>query len=101
MLFYLIAFTFSNFLSMQKALFQKLLLKSELPTDCAFLSLDLRRIRRGLTHIHRIVHRILEVKFATWDRSGLCYRALKNHQQWRNTRRRQHAFSGCVVPYWE
>ncbi len=71
-----------------------LLLKSDLPIDCAFSPKDVDEF----VVASPLYTRILEVKFATWDSSWLRYCVFKNHQQCRNTRRRQHAFRGYLVP---
>ncbi len=67
-------------------------------------SLIRRRIRGDLIYMHKIMHGLLDflcdVVFAAPTRIGLRGHTLKIHQQRCKTRRRQHAFSIRVVPYW-
>ncbi len=54
--------------------------------------------------MYKIMHGLLDFPgdavFAAPTRIGLRGHTLKIHQQRRKTRRRQHAFSVRVVPYW-
>ncbi len=63
-----------------------------------------RRIRCGLIYMYNIMHGFLnfpcDTFFAAPTRIWLRGHTFKIHQQRCKTRRRQHAFSGRVVPYW-
>ncbi len=67
-------------------------------------SLARRRIRGDLICMYKKMHGLLDFPrdavFAAPTRIGLRGHAFKIHQQWCKTRRRQHAFSVRVVPYW-
>ncbi len=67
-------------------------------------SLVRRRIRGDLICMYKIMHGLLDFPcdavFAASTRIGLRDHTLKIHQQRCKTRRRQHAFSVRVVPYW-
>ncbi len=67
-------------------------------------SLIRRRIRGDLTCMYKIMHGLLDFPcnavFVASTRLGLRFHTLKIHQQRCKTRRRQHAFSVRVVPYW-
>ncbi len=62
-------------------------------------SLVCRRIRGDLIWKYKIMHGLLTV-FAAPTRIGLRGHTFEIHQQRCKTRRRQHAFSVRVVPYW-
>ncbi len=67
-------------------------------------SLVRRRIRGDLICMYKIMHGLLDFPcnavFAAPSRIGLPGHTLKIHQQRCKTRRRQHAFSVRVIPYW-
>ncbi len=67
-------------------------------------SLIRRRIRGDLICMYKIMHGLLDflcdAVFADPTRIGLRGHTLKIYQQRCKTRRRQHAFSLRVVPYW-
>ncbi len=67
-------------------------------------SLIRRRIRDDLICMYKIMHGLLnfpcDAAFAAPTCIGLRGHTLKIHQQRCKTRRRQHAFSARVVPYW-
>ncbi len=67
-------------------------------------SLIRRRIRGDLICMHKIMQGLLDVPcdavFAAPTRIGLRGHTFKIHQQRCKTRRRQHALSVRVVPYW-
>ncbi len=67
-------------------------------------SLIRRRIRGDLICMYKIMHGLLDFPcdavFAARTRIGLRGHTFKIHQQRCKTRRRQHAFSVRVVPYW-
>ncbi len=67
-------------------------------------SLIRRRIRGDLICMYKIMHGLLDFPcnavFAAPTRIGLRGHTLKIHQQRCKTRRRQHAFSVRVIPYW-
>ncbi len=67
-------------------------------------SLVRRRIRGDLICMCKIMHGLLDflcdAVFAAPTRIGLRGHTFKIHQQRCKTRRRQHAFSVRVVPYW-
>ncbi len=68
------------------------------------ISLVRRRIRGGLICMYKIMHGLLDFLYdavlAAPTRIGLRGHTLKIHQQRCKIRRRQHAFSVRVVPYW-
>ncbi len=63
-----------------------------------------KRIRGDLICLYKIIHGILGFPctgvFVAHVHSGLRDHGFKVHQQWGETRHRQHAFSVRVVPYW-
>ncbi len=67
-------------------------------------SLIRRRIRGDLICMYKLMHGLLDFPcdavFAASTRIGLRSHTLKIHQHRCKTRRRQHAFSIRVVPYW-
>ncbi len=67
-------------------------------------SLARRRTHGDLICMSKIMHGLLDFPygtvFAAPTRIGLRGHTFKIHQQWYKTRRRQHAFSVRVVPYW-
>ncbi len=81
-----------------------------LPYDTALQRLRLfslirRRLRGDLICMYKIMHGLLDFPcdavFAATTRIGLRGHTFKIHQQRCKTRRRQHAFSVQVVPYWD
>ncbi len=62
-------------------------------------SLVRRRIHYGLIYMYKIMHGLLDFPCDTFFAAPTRGHTFKIHQQWCKTLRRQHAFSGRVVPY--